>query len=38
VGWYALCGRTREGLHLGFAAIDAKEIRRGVRELEAVMG
>jgi GntR family transcriptional regulator / MocR family aminotransferase len=38
VGWYALCGRTREGLHLGFAAIAAKEIRRGVRELEAVMG
>ncbi len=23
----------REGLHLGFAAVDAKEIRRGVREL-----
>jgi GntR family transcriptional regulator/MocR family aminotransferase len=37
VGWYALRGRAREGLHLGFAAIDAKEIRRGIRELEAVL-
>jgi hypothetical protein len=24
---------VREGLQLGFAAVDAKEIRRGVREL-----
>jgi GntR family transcriptional regulator/MocR family aminotransferase len=37
VGWYAFRGRAREGLHLGFAAIDAKEIRRGVRELEGVL-
>ena len=37
VGWYAFRGRVREGLHLGFAAIDEKEIRRGVRELEVVM-
>ena len=37
VGWYAFGRRAREGLHLGFAPIDAKEIRRGVRELEAVV-
>jgi GntR family transcriptional regulator/MocR family aminotransferase len=37
VGWYAFRARAREGLHLGFAAIDAKEIRRGIRELEAVI-
>src|SRR5262245_6471086 len=28
---------TREGLQLGFAAVDAREIRRGVRELAAVL-
>jgi GntR family transcriptional regulator / MocR family aminotransferase len=30
---YTHRGMTREGLQLGFAAMDAKEIRRGVREL-----
>lgn len=29
--------RVREGLKLGFAAIDGREIRRGVRELEKVL-
>lgn len=28
---------SREGLHLGFAAVDAQEIRRGVRELAAAL-
>ena len=28
---------TREGLQLGFAAVDAREIRRGVRELAVVL-
>jgi GntR family transcriptional regulator/MocR family aminotransferase len=28
---------SREGLHLGFAAVDAPEIRRGVRELAGVL-
>jgi hypothetical protein len=27
----------REGLHLGFAAVDAREIRRGARELAGVL-
>jgi GntR family transcriptional regulator/MocR family aminotransferase len=30
---YSHGGMVREGLQLGFAAMDAKEIRRGVREL-----
>ncbi len=30
---YSLGGLAREGLQLGFAAVDPKEIRRGVREL-----
>jgi len=30
---YSNGGMTREGLQLGFAAMDVKEIRRGVREL-----
>jgi len=30
---YSHGGMTREGLQLGFAAMDVKEIRRGVREL-----
>ncbi|MFP5247536.1 MAG: PLP-dependent aminotransferase family protein, partial [Thermoanaerobaculia bacterium] len=30
---YSRCAMAREGLQLGFAAVDAKEIRRGVREL-----
>lgn len=28
---------AREGLHLGFAAVDAREIRRGVRELAVAL-
>jgi GntR family transcriptional regulator/MocR family aminotransferase len=28
---------TRQGVHLGFAAVDAVEIRRGVRELERAL-
>ena len=32
---YARDTVTREGLHLGFAAVDEREIRRGVRELAA---
>jgi GntR family transcriptional regulator/MocR family aminotransferase len=38
IGRYAVGGHAREGLQLGFAAIDAREIRRGVRELAAVLG
>jgi GntR family transcriptional regulator/MocR family aminotransferase len=30
-------GQVREGLHLGFAAVDSEEIRRGVRELADVL-
>jgi GntR family transcriptional regulator / MocR family aminotransferase len=30
---YSLGGKLREGLHLGFAAVSPKEIRRGVRDL-----
>ena len=29
--------KMREGLHLGFAAVDAREIRRGVRELAVAL-
>jgi len=29
---------SREGLQLGFAAVDSKEIRRGVRDLAAALG
>lgn len=29
--------RTRDGLHLGFAAVDEREIRRGARELRGVL-
>jgi DNA-binding transcriptional MocR family regulator len=28
---------ARQGLHLGFAAVDSQEIRRGVRELAAAL-
>ncbi len=28
---------AREGLHLGFASVDEKEIRRGVRQLAAAL-
>jgi GntR family transcriptional regulator/MocR family aminotransferase len=31
--WYSRGRLTREGLQLGFAAVDAREIRRGVQEL-----
>jgi GntR family transcriptional regulator/MocR family aminotransferase len=33
LGRYSQGRMEREGLHLGFAAVDPKEIRRGVREL-----
>ncbi|HEV8630048.1 MAG TPA: PLP-dependent aminotransferase family protein [Thermoanaerobaculia bacterium] len=35
---YARRPLARDGLHLGFAAVDRREIRRGVRELEAILG
>jgi DNA-binding transcriptional MocR family regulator len=28
---------ARNGLHLGFAAVDPREIRRGIRELAAAL-
>jgi len=34
---YASGRSRREGLILGFAAVDPKEIRRGVHELEQVL-
>lgn len=34
---YARAPMGREGLHLGFAAVDAREIRRGVRELSVAL-
>lgn len=34
---YSRLPREREGLQLGFAAVDAREIRRGVRELAAAL-
>jgi DNA-binding transcriptional MocR family regulator len=34
---YARAPLAREGLHLGFAAVDANEIRRGVRELSVAL-
>ena len=34
---YARGRKMREGLHLGFAAVDAGEIRRGVRELAVAL-
>jgi GntR family transcriptional regulator / MocR family aminotransferase len=34
---YCRGGRAREGLQLGFAAIDSREIRRGVRELAVAL-
>lgn len=33
LSWYALTPGVREGLQLGFAAVDEREIRRGVKEL-----
>jgi GntR family transcriptional regulator/MocR family aminotransferase len=34
---YSLSGTEREGLQLGFAAVDSQEIRRGVRDLTAAL-
>ena len=34
---YSRGRRMRQGLHLGFAAVDRREIRRGVRELAGVL-
>ena len=34
---YSRGASTREGLQLGFAAVDPSEIRRGVRELAAAL-
>ena len=33
LNWYSIRRNLTEGLQLGFAAVDAKEIRRGVRDL-----
>jgi GntR family transcriptional regulator / MocR family aminotransferase len=33
LNWYSRVRMSREGLQLGFAAVDAREIRRGVQEL-----
>ena len=33
LSWYSRGRLTRDGLQLGFAAVDAREIRRGVQEL-----
>jgi len=33
LNWYSRGRMSREGLQLGFAAVDAREIRRGVQEL-----
>jgi len=37
LGRYGRGGVARGGLHLGFAAVDSREIRRGVRELAAAL-
>jgi GntR family transcriptional regulator / MocR family aminotransferase len=37
LGEYYQGGVSREGLHLGFAAVDAREIRRGVKELATAL-
>ncbi|MGB6688564.1 MAG: PLP-dependent aminotransferase family protein [Terracidiphilus sp.] len=37
LSWYGLGGKLREGLQLGFAAVDEKQIRRGVEELARVL-
>ena len=36
-GFYRTQSTARSGFHLGFAAVDAREIRRGVRDLAAVL-
>ena len=38
LGRYARDRSARYGLHLGFAAVDEREIRRGVRELAVALG
>jgi DNA-binding transcriptional MocR family regulator len=35
---YAVTRQPREGLQLGFAAVDEVELRRGVRELARAVG
>lgn len=37
LSYYSRTSMPRDGLQLGFAAVDAREIRRGVRELAAVL-
>jgi GntR family transcriptional regulator/MocR family aminotransferase len=37
LGRYGRGGVARNGLHLGFAAVDPREIRRGIRELAAAL-
>jgi GntR family transcriptional regulator/MocR family aminotransferase len=37
LGRYSAGRMGRQGLHLGFAAVDVPEIRRGVRELASVL-
>ena len=37
LSWYTRGRRMRAGLHLGFAAVDGREIRRGVRELAVAL-
>jgi GntR family transcriptional regulator / MocR family aminotransferase len=37
LSWYIRGRVAREGLQLGFAAVDAREIRRGVRDLAAAL-
>lgn len=38
LSWYSRVPMPREGLQLGFAAVDAREIRRGVQELAIALG
>jgi GntR family transcriptional regulator/MocR family aminotransferase len=37
LSWFTRGRRIRPGLHLGFAAVDGREIRRGVHELAVVL-
>ena len=37
LSWYARGNVTQQGLQLGFAAVDTREIRRGVQELAAAL-
>jgi GntR family transcriptional regulator/MocR family aminotransferase len=38
LSWYSRGRLAREGLQLGFAAVDAREIRRGAQELAIALG